>query len=175
MGKDPETQCVNKDHVSEWILMCLRLKNILEVRDIIYVPNEEIEVGIGGEWIANNLHPGGNVAIPITTYELFWLMLVEKGVHVVDKSFTYSNGNEWTQGYMVVEGYWYEQLQVKSHSYFLRNDQPLAFVFSHLILASKKFLPSTSHMAKGSYATYELKDDVTKIILKAFKAFKLLD
>ncbi len=29
-------------------------------------------------------------------------------------------------------------------------------------------------MVKGNYATYELKDDVTEIILEALKAFQLL-
>jgi hypothetical protein len=48
-------------------------------------------------------------------------------------------------------------------------------VFSHFILASKFSLPPTSHMVKGNYATYELKDDVTKIILEALEAFQLLD
>jgi hypothetical protein len=35
-------------------------------------------------------------------------MLVEKGVHVVDKSFTTFDWNEWTQRNMIVKGYWYE-------------------------------------------------------------------
>jgi hypothetical protein len=48
-------------------------------------------------------------------------------------------------------------------------------VFSHLILASKISLPPTSHMVKGSYATYEPKDDVIEIILDALEAFQLLD
>jgi hypothetical protein len=122
-----------------------------------------------GEWIANNLHPNDNVVIPTTTDEPFWLMLMEKGIHVVDNSFTNFDGNEWTQGDMVVRGYCYEWLQVESHSYILQNDQPLAFVFSHLIFASKFSLPPTSHMVKGSYITYELKDDVIEFILEGWK------
>jgi len=94
MGRDFETHCVNKDHVPKWILIYLRPKNILEVRDIMYDPNEDIEAGIGGEWIVDNLHPGDNVAIPTTIDEPFWLMLMEKGVHVVDESFTNYDGNE---------------------------------------------------------------------------------
>jgi len=175
MGRDLEIQCVNKNHVPEWILMCLRPKNTLEVRDIMYDPNEEIEVGTGGEWITDNLHPGDNVAILTTTNEPFWLMLVEKGVHVVDKYFTYFDGNECTQGDMVVKGYWYERLQVGSHSYLFQDDQPLTFVFSRLILASKFSLPPTNHMVKGSYATYELKNNVAEIILEALEAFQLLN
>jgi hypothetical protein len=78
----------------------------------MYDPNEEIEAGSGCKWIADTLHPSDNVAIPTTIDEPFWLMVVEKGVHVVDKSFTDFDGNEWTQGDMVVRGYWYEQSQI---------------------------------------------------------------
>jgi hypothetical protein len=48
-------------------------------------------------------------------------------------------------------------------------------VSSHLILAPKYYLSPTSHMVKGSYATYELNDDVIEIILEALEAFQLLD
>ncbi len=71
----------------------------------MYDPNEEIEVGTEGEWIANNLHLGDNVTIPTTIYEPFWLMLVEKGSHVVDNSFTNFDQSDWTHGDMVVRGY----------------------------------------------------------------------
>jgi len=53
----------------------------------------------------DNLHPSDNVVIPITIDEPLWLMLMEKGVHVVDNSFTNSDGDEWTQGDRVVGGY----------------------------------------------------------------------
>jgi hypothetical protein len=85
--------------------MHLRPKNTLKVWDIMYEPNEDIEASTGGEWIVDNLYPCDNVAIPTIIDEPFWLMLVKSGVHVVDKSFTDSNGNEWTQGDMVVRGY----------------------------------------------------------------------
>jgi hypothetical protein len=94
MGIYPKTHCVNKDHVLEWILTCLRLENSCEVQEIMYDPNEEMEASIGGEWIVDNLHPSDNVVILITTNEPFWLMLVEIDVHVVDNSFTDFDGND---------------------------------------------------------------------------------
>jgi hypothetical protein len=66
-------------------------------------------------------------------------------------------------------------LQPWSHSYTLRDDKPLAFLFSHLILASKFSMPPTLHVVKGNYATYELTHDVEEVILEALEAFKLLD
>ncbi len=94
MGIYPKTHCVNKDHVLEWILTCLRLENSCEVQEIMYDPNEEMEASIGGEWIVDNLHPSDNVVILITTNEPFWLMPVEIDVHVVDNSFTDFDGND---------------------------------------------------------------------------------
>jgi hypothetical protein len=47
-------------------------------------------------------------------------------------------------------------LVVWSQYYTLCDDKPHAFVFSNLILASKKFMPLACHDVKGKYATYEL-------------------
>ncbi len=51
--------------------------------------DEEIERGIGGEWIANVVCVEDNVVVIIEsgTYEQFSLLLVDKMVHVVQKSF----------------------------------------------------------------------------------------
>jgi hypothetical protein len=59
--------------------------------------------------------------------------------------------------------------------YTLCDDKHVAFVFSHLILASKISMPPTLHVVKENFATYELTHDVEKVILEAFNAFRLLD
>ncbi len=41
-------------------------------------------------------------------------MLVDKGVHIVSKSFEDVDMNEWTTRDFVVKGYWYERLQLGS-------------------------------------------------------------
>ncbi len=76
---------------------------------MMYDSNEEIESNTRGEWIDDNLCPGDNVAIP-TIDEPFWIMLVERGLHVVAKSFKDVDANEWTKSNMVIRGYWYQQL-----------------------------------------------------------------
>jgi hypothetical protein len=50
----------------------LRPKNPLEVKEMIYDNDKEIEDGIGGKWIANNLHPSDNIGVPTLTHEPFW-------------------------------------------------------------------------------------------------------
>jgi hypothetical protein len=57
----------------------------------------------------------------------------------------------------------------------LRDDKLHAFVFSHLILASKFSMPPACHVVKGNYATYELTNEITKVILEALDAVRLLD
>jgi hypothetical protein len=98
--RNPEADCINKNNVLEWKLAHLRPRNSLEVREMMYDSNKEIEAGTDGEWIVDNLCPSDNVAIP-TTNEPFWLMLIEKGPHVVAKSFK-DDANESTEGDMVI-------------------------------------------------------------------------
>jgi hypothetical protein len=74
-----------------------------------------------------------------------------------------------------VHQFWYKQLSAKSRSYTICDDQPIAFVFSHLILASKFSMPPITHVVKGNYVTYELTNGVSEVILKVLKTFKLLD
>lgn len=79
------------------------------------------------------------------------------------------------EGNVVVCGFWYKHLSTKSYSYTLCDDQPATFVFSHLILAWNFSMSPTTHVAKGSYATYELTYGVSEVILEAIEAFRLLD
>ncbi len=59
--------------------------------------------------------------------------------------------------------------------YQLRDDKPLAFVFSHLVLVSKFSMPPTHHVVKGSYATYELTNEVINVILGTLEVVWLLN
>jgi hypothetical protein len=90
-------------------------------------------------------------------------------------SFKDVDGNEWIERDIVVQGFWYHQLQPRNHSYTLRDDKPTTFIFSHLILASKFSMLPTLHFVKCNYATYELTHDVEEVILEAFDVFRLLD
>ncbi len=121
---------------------------------MMYHLNEEIKVNIGSEWIAKNLCPGDNVAMPTLINKPFWQLLVDKGPRIIVISFNDEDGIVWTKD--VVHGFWYQRLVVGSQYYTLCDDKPHAFVFPNLILASKKFMPPTCHDVKGKYATYGL-------------------
>jgi hypothetical protein len=61
-------------------------------------------------------------------------------------------------------------MQEGSRSYFLRTDKPQAYLFAHLVLASKFSMPPTQHSVKGSHVTYELKHEVLHVISDALVA-----
>jgi hypothetical protein len=151
-----EGDCVDKEHVFKWTLTQLRPKNNGKVKGMMYNFDEEIEINIGGEWIAKNLFPNDNVVVPTLGDEPFTLMLVDKGIHVVVTSVMDGVGNEWMEGNVVVCKFWYERLNARSHSYTFCDDKLVAFLFSHLILASIFFVPPITHVVEGNYATYEL-------------------
>jgi hypothetical protein len=165
----PKLGCENKEHVSNWTLTRLKPKNTLEVRQMMYDSNEEFEVGTSGEWFVKYLVPGDNVAIPSDTADPFWHLLVDKGPHFVESDFKDGWGNRWQQGDHVIWGYWYDVLQSGSRTYLLRDDKPLAYVFSHLVLTSKFSLPPTTDTVKKAYATYELSNDAISAIIPIVK------
>jgi hypothetical protein len=43
----------------------------------------------------------------------------------------------------------YDRLQQGSRSYILGNDKPIAYVFSHLVLAFKLTMPPTNHTTRN--------------------------
>ncbi len=65
----------------------------------------------------------------------------------------------------MVRGYQSKKLQFGSRSYQLQDDKPLAYVFSHLILASKFSMPPIRQSMKGRYVTYELSTEMAKVIV----------
>jgi hypothetical protein len=54
---------------------------------------------------------------------------------------------------------------ITTHVYILRDDKLGEYVFPHLVFASKFIMPPTAHIVKESFATFQLKINVLKIIL----------
>jgi hypothetical protein len=91
-------------------------------------------------------------------------MIINKGVHTISTLFINVWNNEYVTRDIVLHGFWYDRLYVGSCTYLLKDDKPSAYIFSHLILASKFSMPPTSHIVKGKYASYELLLKVMDII-----------
>ncbi len=91
-----------------------------------------------------------------STHESFKLFLCDKMVHTIKESFINGQGQTWYEGDNVIGGLWYEWLRLGSHTYYLHENSPIAWVFSHSIITSKFPMPPTIHMVRGNSATYEL-------------------
>ncbi len=107
--------------------------------------------------------------------EWFWLLLMDKTVHIMQESFEDEWGNSCIEGDVVLRRYWFEKHQVGSHTYVFRNEKPLAYIFSHLIIASKFIMPPIIHFIKGNYVIYELRYDVLNCIIDVVETSNLLD
>jgi hypothetical protein len=88
--------------VATWTLTRLRFQNIIEVREMMYNSDENIDTNFKGEWIVDNLYPGDNIVIPTDVDGPFWLMLVDKGPYIVQESFIDDNENAWIVGDVIV-------------------------------------------------------------------------
>lgn len=84
-----EEQCDSKSHVTPRSFRKLKPFNSLEVWKNTYDPNEEIGCRNGGELFANVVFVRDNIVLKAngSSIEDFWLMLVDKCVHVVEKNF----------------------------------------------------------------------------------------
>ncbi len=73
--------------------------------------NHEIEFGIGGEQMANDLVIGNNVVV-CESYndEHLQLLLSDKLIHIVKESFTNDWGQTWYENDNVIGRLWYEWL-----------------------------------------------------------------
>jgi hypothetical protein len=81
--------------VKAWSLKRLKPLNTTNVKNMMYDSKEEIEARLVGEWIADVVQIGDNVVLTNNgTNETFWIMLVDKGVHTVQTSFTDGSSNE---------------------------------------------------------------------------------
>jgi len=116
----------------------------------LYDSDEDVEAGLGGEWIAEDVSIGNNIVVKTNSVddETFWIMLVDKGIHEVDCEFTDPSDSSYVLGDQVLRGYWYKRLKPGSRTYWLRDDKPESFVFSHLVIASKFSMPPTAHATK---------------------------
>ena len=74
-----------------------------------------------------------------------------------------------------MRGNYYERVREDSRSYYLLDDAPVVYQYSHLVVASKFSIPPTTHFMKGRYRTYESTLEIADIINAGIAAYKLAD
>jgi hypothetical protein len=167
-SRTPAFECEQTEHVPPWRLHRLQPQNTREVREMMYDSEEEFHSESRFEQICEDVQVGENVAVPTDlAHEPFWIVLCDRAIHIVQESFTDAWDNSFVVGDVVIRGYYYECMQEGSRSYFLSTNKPQAYLFAHLVLASKFSMPPTQHVVKGSHVIYELRHDVLCLISDA--------
>jgi hypothetical protein len=79
----------------------------MEVREMMFDPNEEIEIVMGGKWIIDVVCIEENVVFICDNDmdERFWLLLVDKTIYIMQESFEDRWGNSYVEGNVVLRGY----------------------------------------------------------------------
>jgi hypothetical protein len=79
----------------------------MEVREMMFDPNEEIEIVMGGKWIIDVVCIEENVVFICDNDmdERFWLLLVDKTIYIMQESFEDMWGNSYVEGNVVLRGY----------------------------------------------------------------------
>ncbi len=88
--------------------------------------------------------------------EQFWLLLYDKPKHMVIETFVDAYKNTYYEGDSVIQGQHYELIWLGSRTYYFNDNGQLAYVYSHIVCASKFAMPPTLHIVKGNYPTFEL-------------------
>jgi hypothetical protein len=137
---------------------------------------EEIECGLGGEAITNGVTIGDNTVMPCESRngEQFWLLLCEKPKNMVTKTFNVAYKNTYYEGNSVIQGWYYELIRPQNMTYYFNDNGQHAYVYSHIVCASKFAMPPTLHTIKGNYPTFELPNDTLQLIEESFKDLRLM-
>ncbi len=123
---------------------------------------EETKYGPRGDAIVDGVIIGDNIIMPCESNngEQFWLLLCDKLKHMVIETFTDAYKNTYYEGDSVIQRWYYELIRLGSRTYNFNDSGQLAYVFSHIVCASKFVMPPTSHTIKGNYPTFELPNDI---------------
>jgi hypothetical protein len=78
------------------------------------------------------------------------------------------------EGDFIICGHYYDLIRPRSKSYYFNDEVRLAYIYSHLVCASKFAMPPTSHNVHGSYSTFELQNETLQLIEKVFEDLHVL-
>jgi hypothetical protein len=129
-----------------------------------------------GEAIANKVPIGDNIVVPCesTNGKQFWLLLWDKPKHIVTKTFIDAYKNRYYEGDSMIPRWYYELIWPTSKTYYFNYSGQPAYVYSHIMHASKFVMPLTSHTVKGNYSTFELPNETLQLIEKSLKDLRLM-
>ncbi len=101
--------------------------------------------------MVNEVVVGNNIDMLSSTNKGFWIMLVDTPIHMVKEHFTNGWGQEWFEGDYVLQGLWHERLCPHIKSYYLLEEFPHAYVYSHLVVSFQIYNATYSTCSKGFF------------------------
>jgi hypothetical protein len=107
----------------------------------------DTQYGARGKTINDSVGIGDNVAIPCDNNvgKVLWLLFCDKVKHIVKDTFIDSYGNITYEGDEVIRSSYFDLFRFRNKTYFFNDDVELAYIYSHLMCASKFGMPPTSH------------------------------
>jgi hypothetical protein len=177
-GQGSGYPCEQAAHVLPWSLHKLKPVGTSRIRYNLRNLKTEVEFGSGGEEMLEVLFAGDNIAVlceSVDTNEDFWLITVDMPAHTVVNTFIDGWNQTFYEGESVVRGKYYERVKEGSRSYYLFEDAPRVYQYSHLVVASKFAMPPTTHSVRGRNATYESSLENFDIINVGIRAYRLAD
>lgn len=108
---------------------------------------DDTQYGAKGKTIVDSIGIGDNVAIPCDNDvgKVLWLLHFDKVKHIVKDIFVDSYGNTYYEGDEVIQSRYYDLFCPWNKTYFFNDDVELAYIYSHLMCASKFGMLPTSH------------------------------
>jgi hypothetical protein len=82
--------------------------------------------------------------------------------------------NTYYEGDFVICGHYYDLIWLGNKSYYFNDEANSAYIYSHLVCASKFAMPPTSHNVHGSYPTFELQNETLQLIEETLEDLHVL-
>ncbi len=94
---------------------------------------------------------------------------------MVIETFTDAYKNTYNEGDSIIQRHYYDLLRLRSQIYYFNDDIVPAYVYSHIICASKFVMPPTSHNVTGNHPTYELPNETLQLIKETLEDRHAMD
>jgi hypothetical protein len=82
--------------------------------------------------------------------------------------------NTYYERDFVICGHYYDSIWPGNRIYYFNDEAKHAYIYSHLVCASKFAMPPTSHNVCGSYPTFELQNETLQLIEETLEDLRVL-
>ncbi len=125
--------------------------------------------------MANEVVVGNNIDMLSSTNKGFSIMLVDTPIHMVKEHFTNGWGQEWFEGDYVLQGLWHERLRPHIKYYYLLEEFPPAYVYSHLVVNLQIYNATYSTCSRGFFVHIWTSREMLVELHEGISSWQLID